>query len=278
MTPLDGLQSNYLETIKGIETIAQRTGSTNVKSADEALYALFKGLSDLGTTGGCKACAIEDLSQMLSVQAEQDCAFTLNLQNDLDQQLTSALVQSASIHKDILSSLAQVLGASTKEQVITEIANRMNALITTNVTQRAINFLQGNQNILIYSNGSAVAKQHVHQNAALDSVTSFLSSTKIMNSVLEKEEWTKLQDASIDQSTITKLGDVTAQGLGLLTKMVTSEAGKAVVFVWGITLVIFVFVVIFFIVKTIQKSWNNAEQRKMRKELNSSSPSESNVF
>lgn len=263
--------------VKSVETIFKKytddlqntidqvkKGSSNFKAIDDYKAGLAKELHDLGTIGLCKACQFTDVSQILQIDAQGTCQARNNIKNELNQQLTATVSQSAKSHRDFLAPIAQALGASTDAIAIATVANRMNSLITEDVVNNAIETLTQNQTITVNSEGKSGG---IHQYAALQGVQNYFANTDIMNRVFEKAEWKTIETLSNEQSTLGELGDATAKSVGLLAKMVKSTMGKVVFFVWAITLITFAFLAVYFVVKQIQKGWEHAEQRKFRKEL-----------
>lgn len=239
-------------------------GSTNFKAIDDYKAGLAKELHDLGTIGLCKSCQLTDVSQILQIDAQGTCQARTNIKNELNQQLTATVSQSAKSHRDLLAPIAQALGASTDAIAIATVANRMNSLITDDVVNKAIETLTQNQTITVNNGGNLGG---IHQYAALQGIQNFFANTDIMNRVFEKAEWKTIETLSNEQSTLGELGDAAAKAVGLLAKMITSPVGKVVFFVWAITLITFAFLAVYFVVKQIQKRWEHAEERKFRKEL-----------
>jgi hypothetical protein len=247
-----------------------RDGTGRLPSIHEDLYPMFMNLIALGTTGACKACSISNYTQSLDVSANGSCDVTNQITNVLDQQITSTVDQTLTNNEDFLSSIAQAFGMSTRSDVVTSLSNRVSQLLTTDIVQKAVETIQANNTATFV--GVFNDNQPVIQNQVQSAAMNFLQTNNVMNNLFTAREMTVIQDSLNDQNTIGTLGNLTYKTIDDFDKMLTSQVGKVVLFVWAILIVLIAFLLVFLVVKLTKKGWAEAEQRKSLKELDANRP------
>lgn len=204
------------------------------------------------TTQHCKACNIQDVSQLNTIKTTLGCNAFNNVQNSVAQKLVSQIDQSLTNNQDMLSPLATMLGASTYSDLVYNIASRMSAVMTENVISNISQTISAEQN-MVFSQDASVAIQGLTQQTALTAVQNYLQKTNIMNSVFSDAQWKTLQDLVNEQNTIGTLGNLVTKAVGYLSKMLTNVCGKVTIFVLILVAVVFVGVVLYISTKLIQK-------------------------
>jgi beta-lactamase regulating signal transducer with metallopeptidase domain len=100
----------------------------------------------------------------------------------------------------------------------------------------------------------------------------FLQTNQVMNNLFTATEIKVIQKSMNDENTIGTLGNLTYKTIDEFDKMIASQVGKVVLFVWVVVLVLIAFLLVFFVVKLTKKGWAEAEQRKRLKELDANRP------
>ena len=203
------------------------------------------------TTTFCKACNIQNQSQLNSITSTINCAAFNNIKNSITQQLITSVNQKLTNNQDMLAPLAEMLGASSYSEIVYNITNRINALITDNVIADISQQISSQQS-LIY-NVASVNSSASSQKSAYTSVQSYLQKTKIFNTIFSEADFTLLQTAINNQNTINSLGNSVTKAVGYLEKLVTNVVGKIVLFILILLGVVFIGLVLFIVTKLIQK-------------------------
>lgn len=198
----------------------------------------------------CKACVAQNLSQTTVIKSVTGCTAFNDVQNSINQQLMAAISQQLTNNQDMLAPLAEMLGASTTNDVIYNITNRISSQITTTVISNIQNQISSQQSINLNNVGNA---DSLTQQSAFASVQTYLAQTNIFNNILQDEQWTLLQELVNEQNTIDSLGNTIVKAVGYLSKLLTDVVGKVVLFVMIMVGVIFIGVVIYVITSLIQK-------------------------
>ncbi len=171
----------------------------------------------------CKACVIEDISQNNVVSISVDCQATNNIQNQVSQSLTNAIMQKLSTDYDIFGSVANILGGRDVQTVSNSISNRVKNIITNNLITTVYNEAKNNQSFII--NVTEGEFNGISQQSTFNSIVKYLSDNNIFNSIMSDSEWTTLQTLH-DSNNVTgqmTAGFITANRL--FTDMLHSTIG-----------------------------------------------------
>jgi len=199
----------------------------------------------------CKACVIQNVAQNTIIQSVLGCQAFNQVQNEISQQLMDQVTQQLTNNQDMLSPLAEMLGASSTADIIANVTNRMSSLLTETVIsniQQQIDSVQ----TLNYEVGNFKINGNTQQ-VAFNQVVNYLSQTNIMNQVLQQTDWTTLEHLINNQNTINTLGNVVVQSVSTISKMLTNIVGQVIVFVFIVMAVVFTIVIFYVIAKLIQK-------------------------
>lgn len=204
------------------------------------------------TTQQCKACNIQNVSQLNTIKTTLGCNAFNNVQNSVAQKLVAQIDQSLTNNQDMLSPLATMLGASTYSDLVYNIASRMSAVMTENVISNISQTISSQQN-MTFNQDSSVSIQGLTQQTAETAVQNYLQKTNIMNSVFTDAQWKTLQDLVNEQNSIGELGATITKAVGYLSKLLTNVVGKATLGVIVLLAVVFLGVVLYISTKLIQK-------------------------
>lgn len=210
----------------------------------------------------CKACPIENLSQKTLIKSVLDCAAFNNVKNSINQQLMESVTQKLTNNQDMLAPLAEMLGASTTNDVVYNITNRISAKLTDNVISNITQQISANQLIQITSDGPILATGQT-EDSAFHSVQTYLSTTGIMNTIATTAQFKLLQVLYNDQNTINTLGNTVVKAVGYLSKLLTNVVGKVVFFVLILTAVLFLGIVLYVITNLIRKAVKKQKDNQM---------------
>lgn len=214
------------------------------------------------TTQRCKACDVQNVSQTSVIKSTLGCNAFNQVKNSLTQKLTTSVSQALTNNQDLLSPLAEMLGASSYSDVVYNLTNRIAAQITDNVIANVQQTLTANQS-LSFNVGTANA---VTQESALSAVTNYLEKTGIMNNIFSEADWTTLQTLVNDQNTIDSVGNTVSKAVGYLSKMLTNVVGKVVLFVVILVAVIFVGIVLYLITQAVKKRLRHQHDQNVQEQ------------
>jgi hypothetical protein len=200
----------------------------------------------------CKACNVQNVSQTNIVKATIGCQAFTTVKNSMTQKMLEQVNQALTNNQDMLAPLAELLGASTSNDIIYNVTNRIMALITTDVISNIQSSIDAQQMVTL--SGSSVQTIGLTQSASSTAVQSYLQTTNLMNDVLSQEQWQELQSLINDQNTIDSLGNVVTKTAELLSKLLTNVVGKVVLFVIIMVGVIFLGVVIYTVTQAVRKA------------------------
>lgn len=209
----------------------------------------------------CKACDVENVSQKTVIKSVLNCQAFNNVKNSINQQLMTSIAQKLTNNQDMLAPLAEMLGASTTNDVIINLTNRISAKLTDNVISNISQQISSNQVINIDITGSNITGQT--QDSAYHSVLTYLGTTNIMNTILSDEQWKVLQTLINDQNTINSLGNTVVKAVSYFSKMLDNVVGQVVFFVLVLVAVVFVGIVLYVITKLIRKALKKEKDHQM---------------
>lgn len=230
-------------------------------SIDTDYQNVISEFINCGSTA-CKACSVQNVSQNTVIQTVLNCAAVNNIQNTLNQQLTAQITQNLTNNQDLLSPLATMLGASTTNSMITNLTNRIEALITTNVIADITQQISNNQVLNITGSGGSLNVNGSTQDSAFNSIMTYLGTNNIFNNVFQQAQWDVLQDLINEQSTIDTLGNLIPKSVGDLEKLVSNIVGQIVLAVLGMIFGVFLIEFFYMLDRVIQK----AIQKKQTKD------------
>jgi len=228
------------------------------KSIDSDYQDTINGFIACGTLH-CKACVTQDLSQMSIIQNVTNCSAFNNVQNSISQQLMAQITQQLTNNQDMLAPLAEMLGASTTNEITTNIANRISSKITTNVVSNIQNQISSQQSIVLNQNSANISG--MTQQSSFHSIQTYLAKTNIFNDILTQSQWDVLQNLVNEQNTIDSLGNTVVKAVGYLSKLLTNVVGKVVLFIMILVGVIFVVIVIYIISSLIRKEVRKQQEK-----------------
>jgi len=250
-TCIQNIVDNQLNYYKFQQSLWSTTAPSVQGSIDTDYQNVINEFVSCGKTA-CKACVVENVSQSTVIQSVINCSAINDIQNTISQQLTAQITQNLVNNQDMLSPLATMLGASTTNDVITNINNRITSLISTDVIQNITQQISNTQVITIEGKSANVTGQT--QQSAFNSVMTYLGTTNIFNNILEQAQWDVLQDLINTQNTIDSLGNTIVKTVGYLSKLLTDVVGKVVFFVLILVGVIFLAMLVYIVTSLVQKS------------------------
>ncbi len=204
-----------------------------------------------------KACVYQNISQGTVIKNVLSCQSFLTIQNTLTQAMSTQVQQMLTNNQDALSPLAQLLGASTSDQIVNNITSRMVAKITNEVIAGIQNTIQNNQTLVLENS----TVKGTTQQSAFTSITQYLAKTDLYNTIFTDQQWNELQDLYDDTSTVDALGNVITRSIGAIEAFLKSSVGYVVIFTLGLVGLVFISLVIFFIVRKIRNVVKNSQEK-----------------
>lgn len=212
------------------------------------------------TTQQCKYCDVQNVSQSNIIKSTTGCNAFNQVKNSINQKLTAAVSQALTNNQDMLSPLATLIGSSTYADVVTNITNRISAVITDNVIANVQTSINSQQNLTI-NNGNVV--NGITQESSFTVVQNYLQKTKIINSIFSESEWTTLQNLINQQNTINSLGNVVTAAVTALSKLLSNVVGQVVFFVLILVGVLFVGICVYIITQVVRKQLKKQHDKDM---------------
>jgi hypothetical protein len=200
----------------------------------------------------CKACVYQDLSEQNIISDSLNCQALNSIQNQIDQQLSMNIQQSLTNNTDFLAPLAQMLGSSSTQAIVSNIASRMSTKLTDTVIANINNSISTIKTINFKKSGSVIAKG-VHQKSVTKAVTNYLQKIQLFNTVFSEEEWTILQSLANSQNTIGEIGNAIVNSATDMSKMLTNIVGKVVFFAVIVLIVVAIAVFSLVVYKSVKK-------------------------
>ena len=231
------------------------------KPIDEDFQQVISEMISCGMNN-CKACVVHDLSQKTVIQSVIGCKAFNNVSNTINQKLMASVTQKLTNNQDMLSSIAQMLGSSSTQQVATNITNRISSKLTTTVIANITQQISSQQTINItFSSGTATG---LSQQSAYHSVSQYLGKTGIFNNIFSDAEFKDIQTIYNKQNTIDSLGNVAVKSLRAIEKLLKSTMGQVMMFVLILSGVITFGIIVFIIVKQVKRH----ERKKLKHDAN----------
>lgn len=223
----------------------------------------------------CKACSMQNASQTSVVTGVLNCQAFNDVQNTISQQMITQITQNLTNNQDMLAPLAEMLGASSTNDIIYNLTNRVMTLLTKSVVANITETINNNQTISITVVGQAPING-LTQNSAYNACLTYLGKTNIMNGIFQQEQWDELQTLINEQNTIDSLGNAIVQSVNVISKLLNNVVGQVVIVVLCMVGVIFLAVVIYIIVHLIKKATQSKRARDdlLRKQIGMAPASE----
>lgn len=246
---------NVLTTRKAYYELATRqktlAGTATLKLAvDDDFHQVIDAFLECTNSGRCKSCVVDNLSQTMTIGNTTDCQALNNIKNTLNNQLMDQVTQKLTNNQDCLAPLAQLLGASTSQNLVQNITSRITSKISETFLEDVRNTINQNQNITVTNSSSA----NMSQNSVITSVETFLEKNQVFNTILNEQQWQDLADLYNQQNTVNEFGDTVVKSINIFAKMIKSVTGKVMFFILILTAVVFVGVVIYVLVMIIRKA------------------------
>jgi hypothetical protein len=189
----------------------------------------------------CKACIWANNDQLSTVQFEENCVFTLSMVQNMTQIVEGKASQKLTDNQDILVSMAQALGETTKMKTVVRLCNSVMSNFTASVFQEMAEIVNVNQTMRFTSNSSA-GFSGMRQVSAVKVLADFVAKNNFVNNMLSEDQWTVQQNIWNDQNTLSNYGDVIANTTLTFAQMADTLAGQV------LTLVIIIVVIVLVIV------------------------------
>ncbi len=249
-TCIDTQVANALQAYKLQRNVWTSKPAVVSKPIDEDFQNLINAFTTCTTTQ-CKACNIQNVSQLNVTQSTLNCSAFTDVRNSISQQLISSIDQQLTNNQDLIAPLAEMLGESTYSSLVINIDNRIMSLITDNVISNIEQTISSQQTIQIQGQSENV--NGLTQSATVTAAQNYLAQTKLLNSVLTDDQWKTLSTVTNDQNTIDSVGNTVNKAISYISKMISNVVGKVVLFVLILVAVVFVGVCVYIITKVIQK-------------------------
>lgn len=209
---------------------------------DQDFQETIENFISCTATSKCKACVVQDISQQTMIQSTTNCQAFNNVKNEIDQKLMANITQELNNHQDVLSSLAQMLGARSTKEVSANITNRISATLTQNVIsniQHQIDTFQP----LYFNFGTSTQVSGITQQTAVTSVQTYLQKTQLLNGIFESDEIKQFDTLMNDQATIDTIGNAIGKGVDYISKLLKSIVGKVMIGILSLVGIVFLIVI-----------------------------------
>ncbi len=212
----------------------------------------------------CKACVIQNASQTTTISSVLNCQAFTDVQNTITQQVSDQINQQLTNNQDMLAPLAEMLGASSTNDVIQNITNRIMSQITETLISNIQSQIQSQQTMTFDSGSSTV--NVVTQESAFTLVMAYLSKNQIFNNILDSSQWTNLENLINQQNTIGTLGDTVVQLVSYFTKLLSNIVGQVVFFVLILVGVVVFAIIIYITGNLISRAVQKRHEKQVDQE------------
>jgi len=185
-----------------------------------------------GCLTSCKACVFSDISISSVSKWDSSCTIDTDVVRQFRSEVKENINQALTSNQDVLSSFAGMLGATDKSEVVENVVNRINNRVGIDFLQEMHNTLAAKQQIEFQ--GTSNITSGVHQQAAVDALSSFLAENKVAQSMFSNSEWSAYQKLSVEQNTIGELGDIVKKTVMGVGEASTTLLGQVLLGVVGI--------------------------------------------
>jgi len=195
-----------------------------------------------GCLTNCKNCIIQDLAQTNNFKWTTDCKASTTSVNDWKTKIQENLSQALTDNQSAMSSMAQVFGAQTKQQLVAQLTANFEEKINIDVMQTLIDNIQSQQYIQISAGGKTNVKAQT-QNAAIAGTSQLIADLNITNTVMNDEQFQAYQYLYNQQNIIDDLGNIAQKAFVGVGDVVNNLLGQ--IMIAAIALLILVLCILF---------------------------------
>jgi hypothetical protein len=196
------------------------TGANETTSFEQATAAFQNCAKTI-----CKACLWENNLQLSAIQFDSKCKFDISVIQNMAQNVEANISQSLVDNQDVLSSLAQAMGAKTNISLVANLSSKVMSRFSVNILAEISDKINANQQ-MNFENTDA---KGVRQDSSNKLVSDFISENKFVNNVLSDNQWKVYQQIKNDQNTIGDLGDSLSKTTLTLGEVLNSVVGQVLV-------------------------------------------------
>lgn len=200
----------------------------------------------------CKACIFQNISQKNIIKSVMDCKAMTSIHNVMDQKISAKVQQALVNNQDLLSPLAQMLGASSKQDISSNITNRISTKINSRLYTAIKNQIDNNQVIILNSTTSTNVRNATEE-SSFTSIMTYLGKNTIFNTIFTNYQWDELERLHNDQTMISTLGNNYVKGFSFVSKVTSSIVGAVMIFVLGVLILLVAAIFFYIVVMSVRK-------------------------
>lgn len=168
----------------------------------------------------CRACVLDNFSQINNSVFSFEGVSNNVIINTIEQNLAFELDQDLTLKSGVLNSIAKVLGASSKAQVINYISTSLRQNEVFDSLSKVINSVKGSNEVTVTAGGNNYSG-FTQSTFKRDFFSSELE-TNVQNSILSDQQWELAQRLYEDNRTLGKLAEITADGVANISDSLSS--------------------------------------------------------
>ena len=196
----------------------------------------------------CKKCIWGDNLQLQAVQFDVGCSFTISMLQEMLQLVNAKFANVLYNNQDVFSTLAQIVGGGSDQEVSTRLANKVMANFSVSTLTEMSVIINNNQQMNFLNSNI----QGTRQVATTEILQRFLSDQQFTNNVLTDAEWDQYETLWNDQNTITQVGDVVTDSTLAIGEAIDSTLGIILVVVSIVCILILLITTIFVLKKAVE--------------------------
>lgn len=239
---IEDVEKSQLQRYAMLRNKWARGGKVSIPvSYNQEFKVMYRALQSCVRT--CKACVFSNASQLENVTWKADCTFNSELKTAFTNSIQSNITQALTDNQDVLSSMAQALGASDKQQTVANIMSRLKVNINESFITSITSNVHNIQNISITNTGVQGATQF----NSISGIAHLVSKTNIVNNALSDNEWKVFQDLNNNENTVGQLGNTlknTVLGLGDVYKNLVGKLLIGLSVIMGVVVLVVMIVAI----------------------------------
>lgn len=206
----------------------QRGGEVKVRLPINQEYALLLGR--LGTCGinTCKACSLANVTQSNVLNESSTCYDSIKSEANFKNNLTSIVQQQLLNNQDVLSGVAQALGAQGVNKITEKIVSRISSRVTSTFLNNLGNVMQSAQVITIDASGSTTS-QNISQYSAFNLALQAVTEQNIIEDTIDTAVFNTISQVANDQNTLNDIGEVVFESTVDFTKAINNSVGQVMI-------------------------------------------------
>lgn len=220
-------------------------------------YALMMGR--IGTCGvnTCKACSLANVTQSSILNGSSTCYDQLRSKTNFSANMTSLVQEQLLNNQDVLSGVAQALGAQGVNKLTETIVNQINSTVTDRFLDEVVLEMKAKQDITI--DGSSTTVTNISQYSAFNIALKQVTENDIATKSISDAVFSTVAEVANQQNTLNDIGEVVFEATVDFTKAIDNTVGQIMISVLVVLGVTVSAIIGYAIYKAVKKGVTEAE-------------------